>query len=167
MGYSLVDGSRFYGLGNEYGGILIATMPVAGLGWRTLAAPVSAWQRRVLIVVLGALCGVIAYPGLGANLGLGASAVVGCGVFFVLVTRKKVGLRAVLEIGALAVITLSPPEALARPWTQRPHLRGMVWGGAAGSVAAILLNDSGVVAGALGLFYVICLLIVHAGAVSQ
>lgn len=68
MGYSVVEGARYYGIGNEYGGCLLA----AGLllVGASLGARWRAWAPPLCLFFLGLLA---AAPAAGANLGVGAA----------------------------------------------------------------------------------------------
>lgn len=70
LSYSPVAGSRFYGLGNEYGGVLLGASMVITAAMLGGGARPARWRQ--IIAILG-LLGVIAltgYPQLGANLGV-------------------------------------------------------------------------------------------------
>ncbi len=207
LGYSQVAGARYYGLGNEMGGL------VAGGG--LLLAGMGGGRAASLILPVSAMT--LAGPALGANFGLalalgigwataalsrrGALAVVaGAALVVVLVggsllvldgmrgleVRSHVGfllsgdqpLREILETarrkmelnlrllgwtvwtrvflgtGALfAWLLWTRPGPLQAVLNRRPGLEASLLGALVGSLAALILNDSGVVAAATWLIF--------------
>jgi hypothetical protein len=76
LGYSASAGSRFYGLGNESAGLLLAMALMSWLLW-VEAARDSPRRRLAASAMLAVVCLVILLPAFGADLGMGAAAVVG------------------------------------------------------------------------------------------
>lgn len=73
FGYSPIGGARFYGIGNEYMGVLIGATAVAVAGWAE-GWPAGAPRRLALPLVLGATSLVLAAPSIGSNFGGGLAA---------------------------------------------------------------------------------------------
>ncbi len=73
FGYSLASGSRYYGIGNEYAGLLVG----GALALATYT-PNPALTGTLFLAVAAA----VAAPGAGANLGEGLAAAVGFAIFF-------------------------------------------------------------------------------------
>ena len=107
LGYSPAVGARYYGLGNEYGGVLLAAVPLGLLG--LVGGPtVRRWQR-VLVVAAFALVAVIAgHPGAGANLGIGLACALGFAACVLLLAPGGVPVRRGLAaaIAAAALLAL-------------------------------------------------------------
>lgn len=126
LSYSPVAGSRFYGLGNEYMGVLIgAGIMAAGLtlagGRDRVRLPVIAALFVLLIVIMGA-------PNLGTNVGGTLAAVAGFGVAWFFFAERRLSARTALVIGgtALAVLgVLAVLDALRAPGAQS-HLGRLV-----------------------------------------
>ena len=118
LGFGVMWGARFYGLGNEYAGVLGA-MTVIGLGALLQLSP-NKGGLTALLGVLAAL--VIGAPWWGANWGGYFALAAGLISLWVIVTPRKwramlIGL-AVLAAGALAPAALD----LLRPGVERSHL---------------------------------------------
>jgi len=82
LSYSFASGARYYGIGNELGGVFIAITLVALLGWKQSASPLS---RRALILIALAMIVVLALIGLpffGANFGVMLGGAVAFGAAF-------------------------------------------------------------------------------------
>jgi hypothetical protein len=111
LGYSLTTGARFYGLGNELGGVLLAAAPLAVAGGLSALRSGRA-QRAAAAVTLAAVAAIIAHPSLGANFGIALSAVLGFAVVVLAVHRTRITGRQVLvaatitALGALVVTGL-------------------------------------------------------------
>ena len=82
LGYDIVVGGRFYGIGNEYEGVLIGTGVVGAACLVALAGR----HRRLAVGAVGAGClaliGMFALPRLGADAGGALAAAIGVGVTF-------------------------------------------------------------------------------------
>lgn len=201
MGYSVVEGARYYGIGNEYGGCLLAAGLLLvgaslGTGWR-------AWAPPLCLFFLGLLA---AAPAAGANLGVGAAiCLCACMATFAWVRKRLrpldillASVMVALIVAALMVLdaltgthgrshlgqavvsgdllnaasrkaALNAALLVSSPWsplllasavafglttrlhprTQRPCVLRAT--GAAGALALLVLNDSGVVAAACSL----------------
>jgi hypothetical protein len=220
MGHSAFVGARYYGLGNEYGGVLIACLAIAMCAGGVSHVPVSRralWGIAVVFTAVAVICG---QSYLGANLGIALSmAIAGAAVCLrlrgsrldwravlwtagatltvaaALVAMERLGSRGAeshigqtaglvegqdraaiwavvtrkaatnwklvqhsiwtyLALAALAVFAVSGlayPRAVRSALESRPWLAPAMVGVGAGSVAAFLLNDSGVVSAALSL----------------
>lgn len=130
LGYDPIVAARFYGIGNEYMGVLIGTTLIGTTGL------LDRWARRndvrrlrwkVLAAALyAAVVAVLAAPSLGANVGGTIAAVVGLGTTLLLLADKQlswktlltlfVGVALVVAVAALADVTLhrEQPSHLGR-----------------------------------------------------
>lgn len=102
LGYSIVAGARFYGIGNEYLGFLLGAYTVlVSLNFKALKKhqgtilPLGAWLMALLV----------SHPNLGANIGGGATVMLGLGITNLLLLKKRIDSK---EIGKLllSLITL-------------------------------------------------------------
>ncbi len=135
MGFGVMFGSRFYGIGNEYMGFLGA-MTVIGLGALVQAAP----RARRLAAVLGAgVVLAIGAPWWGANWGGAFAAAAGLVAWWLIGAGKSWPKSLAMGAAVLAVSALIPLALdLVRPAAARTHI------GASG--AALLAGDLGAVA---------------------
>ncbi len=120
LGYDPIGGARFYGIGNEYMGVLIGSL-IVGCGllldYVSIHAQSRAGQRRLvclifLIFVLGLL--VLALPKIGANLGGTCAAIAGFGVAYALFHRKSftwVQAAGAAGLGILLIIVIASMDA--------------------------------------------------------
>ncbi|MDI9449925.1 MAG: hypothetical protein QM380_02035 [Bacillota bacterium] len=104
LGYDPVGGARYYGLGNEYMGILIGSLI---MGWAILKDAAGAVNRYggwdlLLFLAAGA---VIALPQWGTNVGGTIAAICGFGAAW-LMARRKIGLKGMAMIAALICAAL-------------------------------------------------------------
>ncbi|MTI94129.1 MAG: hypothetical protein FH749_01375 [Firmicutes bacterium] len=67
LGYDAISGARYYGIGNEYMGVLVGSVLLAASGLR----------RRWRIPVYGVVVAVLMLPGVGANFGGTLASVIG------------------------------------------------------------------------------------------
>lgn len=106
IGYSVVDGSRYYGMGNEVMGALIGAM-LAGIG---LAAVYGKWSLRTIRIslIIGMIVGtaLIGSPSLGINTGGAISIVTAFGTALAVSSQRKFDLKSLLRIavGVAAVL---------------------------------------------------------------
>ena len=135
MGFGVMFGSRFYGIGNEYMGFLGA-MAVIGLGSLVHAAP----RARGLAAVLGAgVVLAIGAPWWGANWGGAFAGAAGLVAWWLLGARKSWPKSLAVGAAVLAVSALIPLALdMLRPAAARSHI------GASG--AALLAGDVGALA---------------------
>jgi hypothetical protein len=141
LGYSPIVGARYYGIGNEYAGVLLGASLV-GLG--AAGEIVLGWVRTerrgmvqlALLTVLTAVLYVVAAPTLGANLGATISAAAGFSTAAISVKGRPLGWRALAAAGAAAaaaVVALGAWE-LSRPVAAQTHI---------GQAFAAILNTEG------------------------
>src|SRR5690606_8228435 len=117
LGYDPIVAARFYGIGNEYMGVLIGTTLIGTTGlldrFSGRPAAVRAWRPAVTLAY-AAVIFILASPGLGANAGGTVAAVAGFGTTLLLLSGRRWSWRtipllagaAALVLGAAAVIDL-------------------------------------------------------------
>lgn len=129
LGYDPIGGSRYYGIGNEYMGLLIGAGGVAAGGLLEIA---PAGKRARLLWLVGfafvAIAVLLASPAHGANVGGTVSAVVGLGVVLLLLVQDKIHLHHFVLLGALvaAVVGAAALYDLVRFGPESSHLGGAV-----------------------------------------
>ncbi|HHV61227.1 MAG TPA: hypothetical protein GXX51_01085 [Firmicutes bacterium] len=122
LSYDVIGGARYYGIGNEYMGILIGASIIASAAfldrWRITPASQPWRLARWLVISVFALATlVLAMPSLGANLGGTIAAVVAFGVSYTgfagrrVTTRKLLGLMAICFV---IVVGISLFDSLVR-----------------------------------------------------
>jgi hypothetical protein len=122
IGFSVVSGSRFYGIGNECVGVLAATAAI-GLGALLQEAP----QRKKAAALIGvAVALAVGAPWWGANWGGYVAILIGLVSLWVLVSRWRA--RTVVLGLALIVVGASLPAVLdlLRPAAARTHIGSAV-----------------------------------------
>lgn len=132
IGYAVGFGGRFYGIGNEAAGLLMAAGLLAAglvLSFGGDVGPRAFGLRRMAAVVLA--CSpvlVIAWPTMGANAGCTLAAVVSVACFFPATLRLRMNWACLLVVGALAigVLVLVANLDAIRPADQMTHI-GRAW----------------------------------------
>lgn len=122
LGYDPVGGARYYGLGNEYMGILLGALI---MGWALLKDRAKAEAKHAVgdLLLFLAVGTVIAAPQLGTNVGGTIAAICGFGVAWQLAHRKMSWLGAA-AIGALicAVLAILMLLDAGRPAALQSHI---------------------------------------------
>lgn len=104
LGYSLVAGARFYGIGNEYLGILLGAYTVfLALNFKSLSK-----KGKFLPAVTWLLALLVAHPDCGANIGGGSTVILGLGITNLLLLKKGINLREIagLFMSLIALLTV-------------------------------------------------------------
>jgi hypothetical protein len=132
VGYALGFGGRFYGIGNETAGLLMAAGAIAAALIGTLSRDTDAASRRVRLLAPVAIAlaavGVIAYPGLGANAGCTLASIMCMGTLLVIALpwrRKWLWAFVVLAVAASALFLVAHLDATRSP-DQMTHI-GRAW----------------------------------------
>ncbi|HEY8418240.1 MAG TPA: hypothetical protein VIK93_09430 [Limnochordales bacterium] len=105
LGYDPITGARFYGIGNEYMGVLIGTALVGTTG--LLDRFPRPGLRWLALLVYGLVAVVLAHPRLGVNVGGTVAAVSGFAVTGLLLWRRRLSWRTALFAGAALVLVLA------------------------------------------------------------
>ncbi|MDI3299115.1 MAG: hypothetical protein QJR08_08110 [Bacillota bacterium] len=101
LGYSALYAARFYGLGNEYGGVLIGASLMGITGLLDLLGNGRGW-RAAAVLAFAAIGLVLLDPQLSANFGIALAALAGYFVAAVRLSGRRLGWReAVLAAGLL------------------------------------------------------------------
>lgn len=127
LGNDPLGGARYYGVGNEYMGVLLGSgLVTAGALWEWRR---SFYGRLLGVAVLALLVVTLAHPRLGANVGGAIAGLFGTAYLMLRLRRRQPRWSDLALIGAgtlvvLALIGLT--EALAVPPAARSHLGQMV-----------------------------------------
>lgn len=134
--YDPIAGARYYGIGNEYMGVLLGAVLLALNAWQGRIR--TGWQRAVALLLFTAVIWLFAAPTLGTNAGGAMAAAVGCAYWLLHSVKSRIPTaRQCLLIGAgmAAVLLLVLAGMLAWnasiPSGQQTHI---------GRVAEQLLN---------------------------
>jgi len=103
LGSDTIAGGRFYGIGNDYMGVLVATTVIATMLLlnRIKAKPVIKMLLGVIPLSVAAFA--IGAPEVGANVGGLITALAALGMFIVTITNTKVTFKRLFFIGVMAV----------------------------------------------------------------
>lgn len=102
MSYDAINGARYYGVGNEYEGVTIASA-VFALAVLLNYKKISKWLAVVLSLVILITS---AMPSMGANVGGAISECVACLLFILLIFDVKLDLKKIIMIGVATVLVV-------------------------------------------------------------
>jgi len=114
LGYSLISGARYYGVGNEYAGVLAGAGVFAAAALAELARPGPALIVTTLAVGLP-VTALLASPAVGANVGGAMAAAVGFGYLLWRASGRRLGLKglfALLGAAAAAFLAMAGADLL-------------------------------------------------------
>jgi hypothetical protein len=97
LGGTMFDGVRFYGLPNSF-----IALPLAGA--LILAIRLDPFRGFLLLLGVGLFCG---FPGLGANVGASITLFAAAGLWWVIRTRPRFGLREVAFVAGVVALGLA------------------------------------------------------------
>ena len=108
LGYDVIGGARFYGIGNEYMGILIGAVCTGAGVFYELRDKKGGKPMHWFVLLLFALTMLIfAHPGLGAKVGGIITAATAFASFFLLMWKGRIRFRYFIPIGILIVAFLT------------------------------------------------------------
>lgn len=109
LSYDAVAGARFYGIGNEYMGVLIGAVIIfaALLLDLTKGFPRIVVYRAGITILFGMVVFTISAPSYGTNAGGALAAFAGLGTTVLIVYKKTLNLKALLPVAGLAVFLLA------------------------------------------------------------
>ncbi len=139
--YSPVAGARFYGIGNEYAGVLLGAGLIGGASLLWPRERSGRGERIAVAVALLLLAVLVGMPRFGANLGMSLALAVGASVFIVYLWRGAVGwpeaLAALLAVTVLIssavvidLVYLGPEASHIGRWASAVRAEG--WAAIAG-----------------------------------
>mgnify|MGYP002410464504 CR=1 FL=1 len=104
LGYSLVAGARFYGIGNEYLGLLLGAYTVfLALNFKALEKQ----RGKFLLPVTWLLALVVSHPDWGANIGGGSTVILGLGITNLLLLKRRIHLREIAGLSISLILLLT------------------------------------------------------------
>ena len=106
LGYDPIGGARFYGIGNEFMGVLIGS---SIMGWAIVVERGQLprhWRNAGGLLLFGVLTVVVGAPSLGTNVGGAISAVFGFGSAWIAFAGKKVNVRTIFVLVAATMVVL-------------------------------------------------------------
>jgi hypothetical protein len=104
LGYSMAAGARFYGIGNEYLGILLGAYTVfSALNFKAS----DKRQRKFLIPATWLLALIVSHPDYGANIGGGSTVILGLGITNLLLLKEEIKLREIAGLFLSLIILLT------------------------------------------------------------
>lgn len=106
LGYDPMAGARFYGIGNEYMGVLVGSTIMGTTALLDALPRLESWWRPVAIAVYITVLLTIALPMVGANVGGCITAAVSLPVTALLLYREKLTKRGILLALALPVLVV-------------------------------------------------------------
>ncbi|MGI5912472.1 MAG: hypothetical protein ACOX6E_07840, partial [Syntrophomonadaceae bacterium] len=121
LGSDAIAGGRFYGIGNDYMGVLLASTVISVflLFDKFKHLPLKSVHKAILgLVPLAVVSIAIGHPQFGANMGGFITAIVTTGFFLLLVKRCKISLSKIiliLVLAILAVFSVAQMDALFNP----------------------------------------------------
>ncbi len=108
LGYDVISGARFYGIGNEYMGILIGSVcSGAGVFCEIRDKKGGRPMRWVVPALFALTLFILADPGLGAKVGGIITATTAFACFFLLMRKGRIRLRHFIPIALLVVALLT------------------------------------------------------------
>ncbi|HHU64231.1 MAG TPA: hypothetical protein GXZ32_08545 [Clostridiales bacterium] len=106
LGYDVIAGARYYGIGNELTGVVIGSAMVSAFGilnfWGN--KKVLSLGKYVLVIILAFITFVIISPRLGANVGGGIGSFIGFGTGIAMLFKDRMSIKQLLFI--LAGLTI-------------------------------------------------------------
>jgi hypothetical protein len=105
LGYSPGAGARFYGIGNEYAGVLLGASVVAAGALLSPRFRCGAGERVFIGLGVLAVAALVGLPRFGANLGMGLGCVIAAAVLALYLWRDRIGLPEVVA-GILVALGL-------------------------------------------------------------
>ena len=138
FGYTAINASRFYGMGNHYLSFLLPAVLVFALLWAERSERDFATLARPLAIILGAIVFVVGFGGLGANTGgIIMMAPAFTLVYFSLVTQVKprhFGVAALTTLAAVLMLAAADAFSPSEP----THLGIVTRQAATGAIPAFI-----------------------------
>jgi hypothetical protein len=108
LGYDLISGARFYGIGNEYMGVLIGAVCTGVGGWAELYfSKERKYLSWLLTLPFILTLMILAHPGIGANVGGTISAAAALASFTILMWKGRLRLRHFIPAGIIIAVFIT------------------------------------------------------------
>jgi len=121
LGSDAIAGGRFYGIGNDYMGVLLACTIIATVLGLDKFKHLALKPRQLALIGLLPLIVVaiaIGHPNYGANMGGFITAVVSIGFFYIIISNSKISffkVTGILLLAVLAVFSVAHLDAILNP----------------------------------------------------
>jgi len=122
MSYDAIVGARYYGIGNEYGGVIIGSS-IFAISVLMNYKEIPKWTVILASLVILITC---AYPSMGASVGGAISECVAYLLFIFLIFNIKIDLKRILILGFSAVVVVAVFAYLDIVSGAESHLSGFV-----------------------------------------
>ncbi|MBU5306548.1 hypothetical protein KQI18_02005 [Clostridioides mangenotii] len=122
MSYDAIVGARYYGIGNEYGGVIIGSS-IFAISVLMNYKEIPKWTVILASLVILITC---AYPSMGASVGGAISECVAYLLFIFLIFNMKIDLKRILILGFSAVVVVAVFAYLDIVSGAESHLSGFV-----------------------------------------
>lgn len=119
-----ITGIRYYGLGNEYMGVLVGSFIASLSYWFTLRTPLT-FSKNILLVGLLIICALaIGAPWWGANAGGAITVLPGFGLLFLMLRKSKITKMQIfwMVLGAICILILLTISDTFRNPQQQSHM---------------------------------------------
>ncbi|HWP98477.1 MAG TPA: hypothetical protein VN426_16665 [Syntrophomonadaceae bacterium] len=138
LSYQITGGVRYYGLGNEYMGVLIGST----ISLATLLFPKqpSIFSKIALSGLFAGVAAFIGAPFLGVNVGGAITALVGFSYTFLILNHKRIGLTSILSmvLGTFLFLSIMAFLDLRQPAQLQSHLGHTIMAIVQGGPASIM-----------------------------
>ena len=124
LGSDTIAGGRFYGIGNDYMGVLVAASVIATMLLINQIRAGRAIKTLLGLLPLSALAFTIGSPEIGANVGGLITALVALGMFIATTTRTRITFKRLFMIGLVAVIGVLIVAELDATFSANPSHAG-------------------------------------------
>lgn len=106
LGYDPMGGARFYGIGNEYMGVLVGSTIMGTTALLDVLPRSETWLRSLFVVLYAGVLLILVLPMVGANVGGGITAAVSLPITALLIYRGRLTKRRLLFALALPVLVV-------------------------------------------------------------
>jgi len=107
MGYDVISGARFYGIGNEYMGVLVGAASTSAGAWTQIFER-KKWNMQWVAIFLHVIVLLtIALPWFGANLGGAIASLAAFGYWLILAYRWRFNIRTVASCSAALILMIA------------------------------------------------------------
>ncbi|MDI3480694.1 MAG: hypothetical protein PWQ97_349 [Tepidanaerobacteraceae bacterium] len=106
FGYDPIGGARFYGIGNEYMGLLLGSAIIGAAAAVDRFFPNEKSAKFFILAFYAAVLFTLAHPALGTNVGGAMAAFVGFSASSVLLFKEKISAADIAKIGATLALLL-------------------------------------------------------------
>ena len=134
LGSDTIAGGRFYGLGNDYMGVLLAATVIATVFTVEKIKAKPVWKGLLGLIPLGIMTVAIGHPSLGADVGGLITSLVAMGLSFIIISGIRPTWKRIMLVGFIAlagVLAVAEMDALfsANPSHAGKTINNLLTGG--------------------------------------